>query len=147
MSSTPSSSSSKLCFNSDCKDFKSDRPKKGWRLRTGDLAQLCDRCGLALFSQLTLTFLFFIYTKYKINNKFLFFLLLKKCFCFFLHCLFYFGDFEFGLSYTWFNRLGIWLLFFSAYLDNKVYCFTLLCWKFSVFVSIIIIITCFCITQ
>jgi hypothetical protein len=59
MSSTPSSSSSKLCFNSDCKDFKSDRPKKGWRLRTGDLAQLCDRCGLALFSQLTLTFFIF----------------------------------------------------------------------------------------
>ncbi|WJX22208.1 hypothetical protein P8452_11533 [Trifolium repens] len=47
MNSTPSSSSSKLCFNSDCKDFKSDRPKKGWRLRTGDLAQLCDRCGSA----------------------------------------------------------------------------------------------------
>ncbi|GAU33523.1 hypothetical protein TSUD_386680 [Trifolium subterraneum] len=48
-STTPSSSSSssKLCFNSDCKDFKSDRPKKGWRLRTGDLAQLCDRCGSA----------------------------------------------------------------------------------------------------
>ncbi|PNX70767.1 B3 domain-containing protein, partial [Trifolium pratense] len=48
MASTPSSSSSssKLCFNSDCKDFKSEnRPKKGWRLRSGDLAQLCDRCG------------------------------------------------------------------------------------------------------
>ncbi|KAL5096598.1 hypothetical protein RYX36_000925 [Vicia faba] len=45
--SSSSSSSSKLCFNSDCKDFKSERPKKGWRLRTGDLAELCDRCGSA----------------------------------------------------------------------------------------------------
>ncbi|KAI5448132.1 B3 domain-containing protein Os07g0563300 [Lathyrus oleraceus] len=46
-SSSSPSSSSKLCFNSDCKDFKSERPKKGWRLRTGDLAELCDRCGSA----------------------------------------------------------------------------------------------------
>ncbi|KAH1218092.1 B3 domain-containing protein [Glycine max] len=42
-----SSSSSKLCFNSDCKELKSERPKKGWRLRSGELAELCDRCGSA----------------------------------------------------------------------------------------------------
>lgn len=46
-SASSASSSSKLCFNSDCKEFKSERPKKGWRLRTGDLAELCDRCGSA----------------------------------------------------------------------------------------------------
>ncbi|XP_061363038.1 B3 domain-containing protein Os07g0563300-like [Gastrolobium bilobum] len=45
--SSSSSSSSKLCFNSDCKELKSERPKKGWRLRNGDLAELCDRCGSA----------------------------------------------------------------------------------------------------
>ncbi|KAK7327961.1 hypothetical protein VNO77_22055 [Canavalia gladiata] len=42
-----SSSSSKLCFNPECKELKSDRPKKGWKLRSGDLAELCDRCGSA----------------------------------------------------------------------------------------------------
>ncbi|XP_027354888.1 B3 domain-containing protein Os07g0563300-like [Abrus precatorius] len=42
-----SSSSSKLCFNSECKELKPERPKKGWRLRSGDLAELCDRCGSA----------------------------------------------------------------------------------------------------
>ncbi|XP_057428834.1 B3 domain-containing protein Os07g0563300-like isoform X2 [Lotus japonicus] len=47
MAASPSSSSSKLCFNSLCKEFKSERPKKAWRLRTGDLAELCDRCGSA----------------------------------------------------------------------------------------------------
>ncbi|KAJ1434793.1 Zinc finger, CW-type [Sesbania bispinosa] len=46
-SASSSSSSSKLCFNSDCKELKSERPKKGWRLRNGDLAELCDRCGSA----------------------------------------------------------------------------------------------------
>ncbi|CAL0300868.1 unnamed protein product [Lupinus luteus] len=40
-------SSKLLCFNPECKEFKSERPKKGWRLRTGDLAELCDRCGSA----------------------------------------------------------------------------------------------------
>ncbi|KAJ7946909.1 B3 domain-containing protein [Quillaja saponaria] len=45
--SSASSMSSKVCFNSDCKELKSERPKKGWRLRTGDLADLCDRCGSA----------------------------------------------------------------------------------------------------
>ncbi|CAJ1961548.1 unnamed protein product [Sphenostylis stenocarpa] len=45
-----SSSSSKLCFNSDCKELKAERPKKGWRLRSGELAELCDRCGLWMFA-------------------------------------------------------------------------------------------------
>ncbi|XVF27721.1 hypothetical protein REPUB_Repub14bG0133000 [Reevesia pubescens] len=40
-------SSSKICFNSDCKDLKSERPRKGWRLRNGELAELCDRCAFA----------------------------------------------------------------------------------------------------
>ncbi|KAF2305095.1 hypothetical protein GH714_001766 [Hevea brasiliensis] len=47
MSTAPSSSSSstsKKCFNSDCTDFKS---RKGWRLRSGDSAELCDRCASA----------------------------------------------------------------------------------------------------
>ncbi|KAL2341951.1 hypothetical protein Fmac_009891 [Flemingia macrophylla] len=47
MASASSSSSSKLCFNSDCKELKPERPKKGWRLRSGELAELCDRCGSA----------------------------------------------------------------------------------------------------
>ncbi|KAK9268141.1 hypothetical protein L1049_010581 [Liquidambar formosana] len=42
-----SSSSSKICFNSECKELKSERPRKGWRLRTGEVAELCDRCGSA----------------------------------------------------------------------------------------------------
>ncbi|KAL1289296.1 hypothetical protein HN51_057758 [Arachis hypogaea] len=43
--SSASSSTSKLCFNYDCKEFKSQPPKRGWTLRSGDLAELCDRCG------------------------------------------------------------------------------------------------------
>ncbi|KAJ6416517.1 hypothetical protein OIU84_002390 [Salix udensis] len=35
---------SRKCFNSDCTDFKS---RKGWRLRSGDFAELCDRCASA----------------------------------------------------------------------------------------------------
>ncbi|KAJ6333614.1 hypothetical protein OIU77_009474 [Salix suchowensis] len=35
---------SRKCFNSDCMDFKS---RKGWRLRSGDFAELCDRCASA----------------------------------------------------------------------------------------------------
>ncbi|KAG8634450.1 B3 domain-containing protein Os07g0563300 isoform X3 [Manihot esculenta] len=42
--STSSSSTSKKCFNSDCVDFKS---RKGWRLRSGEFAELCDRCASA----------------------------------------------------------------------------------------------------
>ncbi|KAJ0017833.1 hypothetical protein Pint_10725 [Pistacia integerrima] len=39
------SSSSKICFNKECKELKSERPRKGWLLRGGELAELCDRCG------------------------------------------------------------------------------------------------------
>ncbi|XWS15671.1 hypothetical protein CRYUN_Cryun34aG0021900 [Craigia yunnanensis] len=46
-SNSGAASSSKICFNSDCKDLKSERPRKGWRLRTGELAELCDRCASA----------------------------------------------------------------------------------------------------
>ncbi|GMI91516.1 hypothetical protein HRI_002820900 [Hibiscus trionum] len=48
MISTPgAASSSKICFNSDCKDLKSEIPRRGWRLRTGEFAELCDRCASA----------------------------------------------------------------------------------------------------
>ncbi|XP_022715976.1 B3 domain-containing protein Os07g0563300 isoform X2 [Durio zibethinus] len=46
-STSGAASSSKICFNSDCKDLKSERLRKGWRLRTGELAELCDRCASA----------------------------------------------------------------------------------------------------
>ncbi|KAG6696658.1 hypothetical protein I3842_09G158800 [Carya illinoinensis] len=39
------SSSSQVCYNSDCKELKSEQPRKGWRLRTGEYAELCDRCA------------------------------------------------------------------------------------------------------
>ncbi|ESR62467.1 hypothetical protein CICLE_v10014219mg [Citrus x clementina] len=39
------SSSSKICFNKECKELKSERPRKGWLLRGGEFAELCDRCG------------------------------------------------------------------------------------------------------
>ncbi|XP_052202834.1 B3 domain-containing protein Os07g0563300 isoform X3 [Diospyros lotus] len=41
-----SSSSAKFCFNSTCKNVF-DRPRKGWRRRTGEFADLCDRCASA----------------------------------------------------------------------------------------------------
>ncbi|KAI4296631.1 hypothetical protein L6164_036576 [Bauhinia variegata] len=47
MATGSSSSSSKVCYNSDCKELKSERPKKGWRLRSGEYCELCDRCGSA----------------------------------------------------------------------------------------------------
>uniref|UniRef100_A0A0E0ED45 B3 domain-containing transcription factor VAL3 n=1 Tax=Oryza meridionalis TaxID=40149 RepID=A0A0E0ED45_9ORYZ len=35
----------RICFNAHCKDPKSDGPRRrGWRLRNGDFAELCDRC-------------------------------------------------------------------------------------------------------
>ncbi|KAJ6846725.1 B3 domain-containing protein-like [Iris pallida] len=46
-SSSPAASaaSAKICFNSYCKDPKSKPPRrKGWRLRSGDHADLCERC-------------------------------------------------------------------------------------------------------
>ncbi|XP_058195475.1 B3 domain-containing protein Os07g0563300-like isoform X1 [Rhododendron vialii] len=39
-------SSTKVCFNSNCKDTL-DRSRKGWRRRTGEFADLCDRCASA----------------------------------------------------------------------------------------------------
>ncbi|WOL07714.1 hypothetical protein Cni_G16461 [Canna indica] len=38
----------KICFNSHCKEALLEPPptrKKGWRLRSGDIAELCDRCS------------------------------------------------------------------------------------------------------
>ncbi|KAL3519658.1 hypothetical protein ACH5RR_017807 [Cinchona calisaya] len=36
----------KVCFNSSCKETL-ERPRKGWRRRTGEFADLCDRCASA----------------------------------------------------------------------------------------------------
>ncbi|XP_050235779.1 B3 domain-containing protein Os07g0563300 [Mercurialis annua] len=36
------SPTAKKCFNSECSEF---RIRKGWRLRSGDFADLCDRCA------------------------------------------------------------------------------------------------------
>ncbi|XP_038690379.1 B3 domain-containing protein Os07g0563300-like [Tripterygium wilfordii] len=38
------STSSNVCFNPDCAESKSERPRNGWRLRTGEYVELCDRC-------------------------------------------------------------------------------------------------------
>ncbi|XP_010268825.1 PREDICTED: B3 domain-containing protein Os07g0563300-like [Nelumbo nucifera] len=46
-SSAAASAVQKICFNPDCKDAKSERLRKGWRLRNGDYAELCDRCASA----------------------------------------------------------------------------------------------------
>ncbi|KAL1195139.1 B3 domain-containing transcription factor VAL3 [Cardamine amara subsp. amara] len=40
-----SSLSSRFCFNSECFEFRLDHNRPGWRLRTGDFADLCDRCA------------------------------------------------------------------------------------------------------
>ncbi|KAE8664505.1 hypothetical protein F3Y22_tig00112762pilonHSYRG00139 [Hibiscus syriacus] len=45
-STSAAASSSKICFNSSCTVLKSERPRTGWRLRTGELAELCDRCAV-----------------------------------------------------------------------------------------------------
>ncbi|KAJ8630779.1 hypothetical protein MRB53_024102 [Persea americana] len=47
MAMASSSVSSKICFNQDCKEPKPDRWRTAWRLRTGDFAELCDRCASA----------------------------------------------------------------------------------------------------
>ncbi|CAL5409756.1 unnamed protein product [Camellia sinensis] len=39
------SSSLKNCFNSNCKEVL-ERSRKGWRRRTGEFADLCDRCAV-----------------------------------------------------------------------------------------------------
>ncbi|XP_038987699.1 B3 domain-containing protein Os07g0563300-like [Phoenix dactylifera] len=47
-SSTSSSAAPKICFNSHCKEPKSEGPRrKAWRLRSGEFADLCDRCSCA----------------------------------------------------------------------------------------------------
>ncbi|XP_050371068.1 B3 domain-containing protein Os07g0563300 isoform X2 [Argentina anserina] len=47
MSTASSSSlSSNCCYNSECGELKSEHPRKAWRLRTGDCAELCDRCAV-----------------------------------------------------------------------------------------------------
>ncbi|XP_006347122.2 B3 domain-containing protein Os07g0563300 isoform X3 [Solanum tuberosum] len=38
--------SGNVCFNSNCKEFV-EKTRKGWRRRTGEFAELCDRCGSA----------------------------------------------------------------------------------------------------
>nr|GMC88001.1 B3 domain-containing protein Os07g0563300-like isoform X2 [Ipomoea batatas] len=42
--STSSTQPSNVCFNSNCKEV-SEQPRKGWRRRTGEFADLCDRCA------------------------------------------------------------------------------------------------------
>ncbi|CAA7054671.1 unnamed protein product [Microthlaspi erraticum] len=41
------SSSSRFCFNRECSEFNLKHYRPGWRLRTGDFADLCDRCASA----------------------------------------------------------------------------------------------------
>ncbi|CAL9772197.1 unnamed protein product [Musa acuminata subsp. burmannicoides] len=54
--SSPSSAAAttaKICFNSQCKEPFPDTPptrRKGWRLRSGEIAELCDRCS-CMFEQ------------------------------------------------------------------------------------------------
>nr|AGN12860.1 putative B3 domain-containing transcription factor VAL3 [Leavenworthia alabamica] len=40
-----SSLSPRFCFNSECFEFRLEHNRPGWRLRTGDFADLCDRCA------------------------------------------------------------------------------------------------------
>ncbi|RZC76232.1 hypothetical protein C5167_000535 [Papaver somniferum] len=49
MSSLPPMMKMKMCFNPSCeRDTKSETTyRKGWRLRTGDSAQLCETCASA----------------------------------------------------------------------------------------------------
>ncbi|VVB12193.1 unnamed protein product [Arabis nemorensis] len=42
-----SSLSSRFCFNRECSHFNLDHYRPGWRLRTGDFVDLCDRCASA----------------------------------------------------------------------------------------------------
>ncbi|XP_019162405.1 PREDICTED: B3 domain-containing protein Os07g0563300 isoform X2 [Ipomoea nil] len=44
--SSSSTQPSNVCFNSNCKEV-SELPRKGWRRRTGEFADLCDRCASA----------------------------------------------------------------------------------------------------
>ncbi|VYS63448.1 unnamed protein product [Arabidopsis thaliana] len=42
-----SSLSARFCFNHECFEFKLDHCRPGWRLRSGDFVDLCDRCASA----------------------------------------------------------------------------------------------------
>ncbi|KAL8138285.1 hypothetical protein V2J09_004286, partial [Rumex salicifolius] len=42
-----SMSSAASCFNNECREAKSESRRKGWRLRNGDHAELCDCCASA----------------------------------------------------------------------------------------------------
>ncbi|KAK1378843.1 B3 domain-containing transcription repressor VAL2 [Heracleum sosnowskyi] len=42
-----SSSLPKLCFNSSCNQLLGEHSRRGWRRRTGEFADLCDRCAIA----------------------------------------------------------------------------------------------------
>ncbi|XP_047313323.1 B3 domain-containing protein Os07g0563300-like isoform X4 [Impatiens glandulifera] len=44
MTTTSTPPNKKICFNSNCQEVLS-RSRKGWRRRTGDFAELCDRCA------------------------------------------------------------------------------------------------------
>ncbi|CAN4078211.1 unnamed protein product [Withania somnifera] len=44
--SSSGAASANVCFNSNCKEFV-ENTRKGWRRRTGEFADLCDRCGSA----------------------------------------------------------------------------------------------------
>ncbi|KAG6509249.1 hypothetical protein ZIOFF_034642 [Zingiber officinale] len=46
--SSPAAAVAKICFNFQCKEPLPDLPparRKGWRLRSGEIAELCDRCS------------------------------------------------------------------------------------------------------
>ncbi|XP_010434162.1 PREDICTED: B3 domain-containing transcription factor VAL3-like isoform X1 [Camelina sativa] len=45
MLSSSSMSSSRFCFNHECSEFKLQHCRPGWRIRTGDFVDLCDRCA------------------------------------------------------------------------------------------------------
>ncbi|WOL04873.1 B3 domain-containing protein [Canna indica] len=50
VSTTMAAPGAKICFNSNCKEVIPDHQppqKKGWRLRSGEVAELCDRCSCA----------------------------------------------------------------------------------------------------
>ncbi|XP_074564299.1 B3 domain-containing protein Os07g0563300-like isoform X2 [Curcuma longa] len=45
---SPAAAVAKICFNSQCKEPLPDPPparRKGWRLRSGEISELCDRCS------------------------------------------------------------------------------------------------------
>lgn len=45
------SSLAKLCFNSSCNQLLGEHSRRGWRRRTGEFADLCDRCAYVFFSR------------------------------------------------------------------------------------------------